>query len=198
MHCNNMSTKWNLCKVKEGKKNSIFCAAKFVQSISWVIYSTTTRNFSTTLHYICLRWWGVGEIELYQYTYWRKRKCEQLHYKLYFDFMLAALCLVFRCKLLISCRHFSYVWLPFWLLSSLPVGSYGFIEACVLFWQSCKKKKRCWEIEVGNMNPKNNNMKCSTADWPIVNLTAGAPRCVYITFRLSGCSRSLTKKGRKS
>lgn len=106
--------------------------------------------------------------------------------------MVAALCLVFRCKLLISCRHFSYVWLSFWLLSSLPVGSYGFIEACVLFWQSCKK--RSWEIEVGNMNPKNNNMKCSTADWPIVNLTAGAPRCVYITFRLSGCSRSLTKK----
>lgn len=111
--------------------------------------------------------------------------------------MVAALCLVFRCKLLISCRHFSYVWLSFWWLSSLPVGSYGFIEACVLFWQSCKKKKRCWEIEVGNMNPKNNNMKCSTADWPIVNLTAGAPRCVYITFRLSGCSRSLTKKRQK-
>lgn len=58
-------------------------------------------------------------------------------------------------------------------------------------------KKRSWEIEVGNMNPKNNNMKCSTADWPIVNLTAGAPRCVYITFRLSGCSRSLTKKRQK-
>lgn len=48
-----------------------------------------------------------------------KRKREQLHYKLYCDFMEATLCLVFRCKLFISCRHFSYVWLEFWLFSSL-------------------------------------------------------------------------------
>lgn len=89
----------------------------------------------------------------------RKRKREQLHYKLYCDIMVAALCLVFRCKLLISCRHFSYVCLEFWFVSSLP---FGFIEACVFFWQSCKKRSK--EIEVGNMNPKNNNMKCSTAD----------------------------------
>lgn len=120
----------------------------FNLSAEWFIQQLreTFPLHCTTFVYVD-KWWGKY-IELYQYTYWRKRKCEQLHYKLYCDFMVAALCLVFRCKLLISCRHFSYVWLSFWWLSSLPVGSYGFIEACVLFWQSCKKKeagKSKWE-----------------------------------------------------
>lgn len=99
------------------------------------------NNYEKVFHYIALHLFTLIRSGGNRTISIRKRKCEQLHYKLYCDFMLAALCLVFRCKLLISCRHFSYVWLSFWLLSSLPVGSYGFIEACVLFWQSCKKKK---------------------------------------------------------
>lgn len=106
--------------------------------------SDLCKNYEKIYHYIALhlltliKSGGNKTISINIFVE-RKRKREQLHYKLYCDFMEATLCLVFRCKLLISCRHFSYVCLEFWLLSSLP---FGFIEACVFFWQSCKKKKQ--------------------------------------------------------